>query len=127
MAQSDGFIQGEKRSLRLSMSRGLRQRCPNCGTQHLFRAYLKPIQNCTYCGEDWEAVRADDGPAWATMLIVGHILGPLVVAILLNESIPNWTLWVGMPIVTMGLCLWMLPRVKGLFMALIWTTRAPTS
>lgn len=111
----------------LSIRRGGRGKCPNCGQAKLFRAYLKPVDACARCGEDWLAVRADDGPAWATMLVVGHIIGPILVASVLNESIPIWVNLGVIPAIAVIMCLAMLPVMKGVFMGIIWAKNAPTS
>lgn len=107
--------------------RGLRLRCPKCDNAPLFRAYLKPVDSCASCGHHWSEVRADDGPAWATMLVVLHLLAPLFHFLVFKVDLPEWG-----PVAILGslgliLCLALLPRMKGLFIALIWTTGAPTS
>ena len=40
----------------------------------MFRAYLKVVDACPVCGEDLSHQRADDAPAYMTMLIVGHFV-----------------------------------------------------
>ena len=49
--------------------RGLRHRCPNCGEGKLYRGYLKIAPACDACGHDLSAYRADDGPAYFTILL----------------------------------------------------------
>ena len=68
MAKKDAFS---------AVLRGLRGRCPHCGQGHLFRAYLKPVDACSVCHEPLKHIRADDGPAWLTILIVGHAVDGL--------------------------------------------------
>ena len=106
---------------------GLRLRCPNCGDAPLFRAYLKPVETCSSCGTHWEHVRADDGPAWATMLVVLHVMAPLFHTLVFVADLTM--VWAIIILLVFGLmaCLWTLPRMKGLFIALIWKTGAPTS
>jgi len=107
--------------------RGLKQSCPRCDSAPLFRAYLKPVESCTSCGHDWSKVRADDGPAWATMLVVLHMLAPLFHYLTFKTGLPNWanvSILGGLAVI---LCLLLLPRMKGLFIGLIWATGAPTS
>lgn len=72
-------------------------------------------------------MRADDGPAWATMLIVGHIIGPILVATVLNPGIPMWFNLIVMPLIGLLMCIAMLPSIKGAFLGIIWATGAPTS
>ena len=57
---------------------GIKCRCPNCGKGKLFRKYLKVQQHCAACGHDNAQYPADDGPAYFTMLIVGHLGSPAV-------------------------------------------------
>ncbi len=109
------------------LKRGLRGKCPKCGEDKLFRAFLKPVEHCPSCGENWEDVRADDGPAWASMLIAGHVLAPFFYFITFRTDLPDWVRTLALVIVGVVMCLLALPRMKGLFMAWIWYTDAPTS
>jgi len=52
-----------------AIKRGLKGKCPNCGKGQLFRAYLKPVDACSHCNAKLAELRADDGPAWLTILI----------------------------------------------------------
>ena len=109
------------------LKRGLRGTCPKCGQAKLFRAYLKQVDHCPSCGQNWGAVRADDGPAWASMLVTGHLLAPFFYFIIFKTNLPDWastSLLVGLGV---AICLAILPAMKGLFIALIWHTDAPTS
>ena len=36
---------------------------------------------CPACGEDLSQISADDGPAWGTLIVVGHVLAPLMILI----------------------------------------------
>ena len=110
-----------------AIKRGLKMTCPNCGQAPLFRAYLKPVEHCESCLENWGAVRADDGPAWATMLLVGHILAPFFHPLIFKADLPPWAPSLILGVAAIALCLALLPRMKGLFIALIWATRASTS
>ena len=111
----------------LSIKRGLRLRCPQCGQGKLYRAYLKPVAACSACGEPWEEIRADDGPAWATMLIVGHLVGPLLVFFVGKPGISLWGLVAASAAAAIILCMSLLPSIKGAIMALIWSKNVPTS
>ncbi len=116
-----------KPALWAAIRKGLKSRCPDCGKGKLYRAYLKPVATCSECGHEWENVRADDGPAWATMLIVGHLIGPIAVAMILNPVMPLWASLIVLPLITFAMCLTLLPAIKGAFMAILWITDAPTS
>lgn len=41
-----------------AMKRGFAGKCPHCGSGKLFRAYVKPVDNCSACGEDFTPQRA---------------------------------------------------------------------
>lgn len=75
----------------------------------------------------WENVRADDGPAWLTMLVVGHILAPFFHLFIFRSNLPTWMTITALCLLAILLTLWILPRSKGAFMGLIWITKAPTS
>ncbi len=44
----------------------------------MLRSYLKVRDTCPVCGEALSHQRADDGPAYLTILIVGHLLAPVI-------------------------------------------------
>ena len=71
----------------------------------LFKSYLKQVEACPACGEAWSEVRADDGPAWLTILIVGHLLAPAGPADRAGGSVPTWVLIVAVPRPFGALCL----------------------
>ena len=105
------------------IKRGLRGRCPSCGNGKLFKAYLQPHDHCAACNADFTELRADDGPAWLTLLITGHIVAPLATHLVLDEILPNIILIPFMLLLTLGLCLGLLPIAKGFFMAVLWITK----
>lgn len=100
--------------------RGLCGRCPNCGEGKIFESYLKQVENCTTCQEDIGRLRADDGPAWLTILIIGHIVAPFIAFFALNETLPQWLLMGILFVLIIGLVFLLLPRSKGLFIAALW-------
>ncbi len=63
-----------ERPLGRSIMRGLLNRCPACGSGRLFRAYVKPVDNCAACGEDISPQRADDLPPYLVIFVLGHVL-----------------------------------------------------
>lgn len=113
----------EERPAKPAMWRGIKQRCPNCGEGHLFQGYLKVADTCPSCGEELLHHRADDGPAYLTILIVGHLLAPLI-----HVTWTTWRpeAWVMAAVFTIGcvaLSLFLLPRMKGLVVAIQWAKR----
>ncbi|MDP3175762.1 MAG: DUF983 domain-containing protein [Phenylobacterium sp.] len=118
---------GAPRSAALGLKRGLARRCPNCGEGQLFRGYLKVEPSCEACGHDTASYRADDGPAYFTILLVGH----LVVAPLLCFSF-IWTWPVGLVIaltfsLITAVTMTLLPLVKGGFIGVQWATQTPAA
>lgn len=107
-----------------AVARGFAGRCPNCGKGKLFRAYLKPVEACASCGEAFDHIRADDGPAWLTILITGHVVVPLL---LMVEQRTDWPVWVATSFwcaLVVVLVLMLLPRSKGVFVGIIWRNQA---
>jgi uncharacterized protein (DUF983 family) len=114
---------GGARPLGPALLRGWRGRCPSCGGGPIMGGYLRIRPACASCGEAFHHHRADDAPAWATILIVGHVL---VSALLLVETSfrpPMWVHWAVWPTLTVGLSLWLLPRLKGMVVAMQWALR----
>ena len=100
-------------------------RCPRCGKGRLFTSYLKPVACCSVCGESYGHIRADDGPAWLTIVIVGHILGVTLLAVVPDSDWPDWVSLMVWPGLAFLLAMIILPRAKGLFIALIWRNNSP--
>jgi len=110
-----------------SIFRGWRGRCPRCGTGSLFSSFLKMQSNCPSCGLALEPFRADDAPAYFTILAVGHVVVPMVLAFeKYGDQPPLWAhalLWLPLSV---ALALLLLPRIKGAVIALLWTQNAAT-
>lgn len=115
---------GARRPVWPAVKRGVCGKCPRCGRAALFRSYLRQVDACPSCGEAWGEIRADDAPPWLTILIVGHILAPFMIAVVRDELLPPWLATTGCVVAALALCLLILPRTKGLFIALIWAWRA---
>ena len=123
------FQQGEgssdmrlpKRPLLQAMGKGFRCKCPNCGTGNLFSRYLKVEDTCKNCGEELHHHRADDAPPYFTITIVGHIVIP---GLMFVERMYRPEIWVHFAIwipLTIALCLFFLPLVKGAIIGLQWS------
>lgn len=106
-----------------ALKRGLRRCCPACGHGRLFAGYLTMGAACDKCGTDFEPCRADDAPAYFTILIVGHIVVP---GILMAEQWFQPAVWLQLAIwlpVTLIATLAMLPYVKGATIGAVWRSR----
>lgn len=106
-----------------SILRGWRRRCPNCGAGPLLRGYLTLRASCPVCGEDLHHARADDGPAYLTILIVGHLMAPLILWAFVEFRPDPLTLASIFSVGTVGLSLFLLPRLKGAMVGLQWAKR----
>lgn len=103
------------------IDRALLKRCPRCGKGRLYKSYLKQVSSCGECHEDLGHIRADDGPAWLTVLLVGHIILPLAFLVEL-EGWSDGKIVVFWCVVAVLLTLMVLPRAKALFIGIIWRT-----
>jgi uncharacterized protein (DUF983 family) len=113
----------EARDTKLAVRRGALLRCPNCGEGHLFRSYLKQVDACACCGERFDYIRADDGPTWLTVLVVGHVVVALALIVV---SMTAWSTGFSVAFfaaLAIAMSLAMLPSAKGIFIAIIWASR----
>ncbi len=111
-------------SMKLAARRGILGRCPCCGEGKLFRAYLKQVDNCSVCGEAFGHIRADDAAPWLTIILVGHIFVPLMLVFVAFSTMPSWESAMLWSVIFVGLSLAILPRAKGLFIAILKLTGA---
>jgi uncharacterized protein (DUF983 family) len=107
--------------------RGALGRCPKCGRGKLFRRYLKIVDRCSACGEPYGHYRADDGAPWLTILVVGHITVPLILVTEETFQPPQWVEFVVYLPLLVLLTLGLLPRCKGVIVAILWKTKAEGS
>jgi uncharacterized protein (DUF983 family) len=105
------------------MKRGFRGRCPHCGQGKLFQKYLKTVDRCAICGEEFHHHRADDLPAYVVIFLVGHLV---VAGLMSAEQHSEWPivvhaiLW---PALTVVLSLALIQPVKGAIVGLQWAMR----
>lgn len=102
-----------------ALTRGAKGRCPRCGEASLFRQWLKPVDRCGHCKEDWSVQQADDFPAYIGIFVVGHLLAPVVIAMIAGGVSAWLTLAILLPVAVMML-LAMLQPVKGAVIAFLW-------
>lgn len=113
----------DDRPLSPALRKGWARQCPNCGDGKMMRGYLKVADECPSCAEPFHHHRADDGPAYLTILVVGKSVMALYLAVFLA--------WQPSPLIMIALCwsvalamaLWLLPRFKGALVALQWSRR----
>ena len=80
LSPAGGDVQTEVTSTQ-AVLRGLIGRCPNCGRGHMFGRFLKVVDHCGVCGEELFHHRADDFPAYLVIVLVGHAVVPLALAV----------------------------------------------
>ncbi|MEM1313682.1 MAG: DUF983 domain-containing protein [Pseudomonadota bacterium] len=112
----------DQRDLSRALRRGWRRTCPACGGGPLFDGYLKVRARCVSCGEPLEGHQADDLPAWATIMIVGHVMGFLLLHTW-DFDLPIWVHWVLWPPLSLLMTLLLLPRIKGMVVGFQWAKR----
>lgn len=112
-----------ERPLRPAMLRGWRRKCPGCGAGPMLSGYLKVSANCPVCGEALHHHRADDGPAYLTILIVGHLMAPALLWSFITFRPDPMTLFAVFSVGTVALSLFLLPRLKGVMVAIQWARR----
>jgi uncharacterized protein (DUF983 family) len=120
---ADTPTEAPDRPVRTAMWRGWRRRCPSCGSGAMMKGYLKVRDACPHCGMDLSHHRADDGPAYLTILIVGHVMAPalLVVFTLLRPA--PLVLASFFTVGAVALSLYLLPRLKGAIVGMQWAKR----
>lgn len=116
---------GEKqeRPLGRSIMRGISCRCPACGSGRLFKAWLKPVDQCAACGEDLHHQRSDDLPPYISIMILGHVAVGGFMMTDLVLMVPMWVhfaIWVP---ITILVALLTIQPIKGGVIGLQWALR----
>jgi len=103
-----------------ALGRGFRGLCPSCGQPHFFPKFLKPVELCPACQQDWMPQRADDFPAYVVIIVTGHIMAPIIIALVGHTTLPLWMNWT--IILSLGIILTvsLLQPVKGAIIAFQW-------
>jgi uncharacterized protein (DUF983 family) len=108
-----GRMAETRHPLRRSIFRGVAGHCPACGRTPLYWSYLKVNGRCEGCDTDLARYPADDGPAYLTILLIGHlVVAPMLLFPIVWRTNPA----VSLPFILLGLALvtlLLLPRIKG--------------
>jgi uncharacterized protein (DUF983 family) len=110
----------DERPLRPALVKGWRRKCPSCGKGKLLHSYLKVNTSCDSCGQELYHHRADDGPAYLTILIVGHIMAPSLLAVFTKFRPEPLVLFSIFAVGCVALSLYLLPRLKGAVVGFQW-------
>ena len=100
--------------------RGTLCRCPRCGEGKLFRKWLKPVDACATCGLDISGQRADDLPAYIGIFVTGHLLAPVIIALITGFALSAWMLLAIIIPVAIVMLIGLLQPSKGAVIALQW-------
>ena len=111
------------RLVKPALLRGWKRKCPNCGSGPMMEGYLTVRHDCAVCSQELHHQRADDGPAYITILISGHILAPLMLIIFELYRPDPLVLAVSFILLFITIALFLLPRIKGAFIGLQWAKR----
>ena len=111
------------RSVGEAMKRGALGRCPACGEARMMQGYLTVRATCPNCGEVLHHHRADDGPAYFTILVVSHLAAPLLLLIYTLYRPSTEVLIAAFLGGAALLSLLLLPVFKGAFVGLQWAKR----
>lgn len=87
------------------------------------RGYLKVRDECPVCHEDLHHHRADDGPAYLTILVVGHLMAPFIHIVYTNFRPEPLVMATVFSVGCVALSLYLLPRLKGMIVALQWAKK----
>ncbi len=112
-----------ERAVKPALLRGWHRRCPNCGNGPLFAGYLAVRDACPACGEAFHHQRADDGPAYLTILVVGHVVAPVLLWSYVAFRPEPLLLATASSVAALALSAWLLPRLKGAMVGFQWARR----
>ncbi len=113
----------DERRVKQALARGWRRRCPNCGKGPLLAGYLKVADHCPVCEQEFHHHRADDGPAYITILIVGHLMAPFIPLLHIRLHLEPLVMASILSVGCVAVSLYLLPRIKGAFIGLQWARR----
>lgn len=122
-AHTDNTLSPTDRPLWPALQRGWKQSCPNCGKGPVLYKYLKIHKCCSECNLDLSAARADDGPAYLTILVVGHIAIMLMHVVFVHFRPEPMVLFSLFAFIAISLSLYLLPRFKGAIIGYQWSKR----
>ena len=100
--------------------RGVHGRCPRCGEGKLFRKWLKPVDACAHCHLDISGQRADDLPAYIGIFVTGHLLAPVIIALVTGFALSAMALLAIVIPLAVVMLIGLLQPSKGGVIALQW-------
>jgi uncharacterized protein (DUF983 family) len=103
-----------------AVQRGGLGRCPRCGEAKLFRKWLKSVDRCPECGQDWTPHCADDFPAYISIFVTGHVLAPLIIMLALDYALSPLAMFATIVPLALAIMLGLLQPAKGVVIAAQW-------
>ena len=90
-----------------------------------FSGYLKVNRECPHCSEALHHHRADDLPAYLSIVIVGHVVIGLLMHLEMSYGsvISPWMYLLGLLPLTLALTFGILPPIKGAVVGMQWANR----
>jgi|TARA_B110000003_G_C16472131_1_gene466118 uncharacterized protein (DUF983 family) len=113
----------QKISIFSILLRGLIKVCPKCGKGKIFSGYLSVNTKCSNCDEKLSIYRTDDFGPWLSIVLGGHIIVPLVLAVEQTIAPALWiqaVLWIPLTLMTV---LILLPISKSICLAIMWNLK----
>lgn len=123
MLHNPAFTAAPERPMKPALRRGMLGRCPACGEGRMFDGFLTIRPECAHCGEELHHHRADDGPAYLTILLVSHLGAPLLLAVYMIFRPSAMSMLISFSLGAVLLSLLLLPRIKGAFVGFQWARR----
>ncbi len=99
---------------------GVRAKCPRCGEAKLFHKWLKPVDECPACHQDWSLQRADDFPPYVAIFVTGHLMAPLLILLALDYKLSAGALFAILIPLAVATMLGILQPAKGAIIAAQW-------
>ena len=103
-----------------ALVRGLQGKCPRCGGTHLFDGFLTPVTRCRLCGQNWTLHSADDFPPYVSILVTGHVLAPVIIALGLDSDLSAPAMMAIVVVLALILLIGLLRPAKGAIIAFQW-------
>lgn len=107
-------------TFRQAAMRGVAGHCPRCGKAGLFARWLKPVEDCPTCLQDWSYQRADDFPAYVAIIVTGHLLAPLIIFLVSHFDLGVAAMLAILLPLSVAMMLGMLQPAKGAIIAAQW-------
>jgi len=113
----------DDRPLSPALLHGWRRRCPACGDGALLQGFLRVRDECPGCGEALHHHRADDGPAYLTLLVVAKVAMAFYLSVFMAWQFEPWVMIALTWTFAGALIFYLLPRFKGAIVAFQWARR----